>query len=195
MTGNCDRDGCDYNSYRLGNTTFFGPNQNIDTTQPFTVTTQFYTDSTGQYLTEIRYFFSLLNFRFFSSKHHFSTFSILFSIFFFFFSEIGKVKLFIPVYISPYFCHFLDSHHLNRATYVVQIVPKDTHDWFEFLSYFLLWIGSFFFLMISHKIVRRFYVQNGKKIGQAKSTYPTLSKYDSITDPYCTASKTLFGVC
>jgi len=56
--GVCDRDGCDFNSYRMGNTTFFGPGSLIDSTKPFTVTTQFYTDSTGQNLKEIRRLYS-----------------------------------------------------------------------------------------------------------------------------------------
>lgn len=43
--GVCDKDGCDFNSYRLGNTTFFGAGSSfsIDTTQPFQVITQFIT--------------------------------------------------------------------------------------------------------------------------------------------------------
>ena len=44
-TGVCDKDGCDFNPYRLGDKTFFGPSPNftIDTTKPFTVVTQFIT--------------------------------------------------------------------------------------------------------------------------------------------------------
>lgn len=43
--GVCDKDGCDFNPYRLGDKYFFGPSSNftIDTTQPFTVITQFAT--------------------------------------------------------------------------------------------------------------------------------------------------------
>ncbi|KAG6835957.1 hypothetical protein H0H93_012860 [Arthromyces matolae] len=37
----CDPDGCDFNSYRLGDTTFYGPGMTVDTTKPFTVVTQF----------------------------------------------------------------------------------------------------------------------------------------------------------
>eukprot|EP00418_Pyrodinium_bahamense_P033598 CAMPEP_0179153742 /NCGR_PEP_ID=MMETSP0796-20121207/74781_1 /TAXON_ID=73915 /ORGANISM="Pyrodinium bahamense, Strain pbaha01" /LENGTH=462 /DNA_ID=CAMNT_0020855051 /DNA_START=18 /DNA_END=1403 /DNA_ORIENTATION=+ len=56
--GVCDRDGCDYNSYRLGNETFFGkgPQFTIDTSKPVTVVTQFITHDntdTGD-LVEIR---------------------------------------------------------------------------------------------------------------------------------------------
>ena len=45
-TGVCDKDGCDFNPYRLGDKTFFGPSANftVDTTKPFTVVTQFITN-------------------------------------------------------------------------------------------------------------------------------------------------------
>jgi cellulose 1,4-beta-cellobiosidase len=43
-SGVCDEDGCDYNSYRMGNKTFFGSGLTIDTRRPFTVITQFVTD-------------------------------------------------------------------------------------------------------------------------------------------------------
>lgn len=56
--GICDKDGCDYATYRLGNTTFFGPGSDftIDSTAPFTVVTQFITvDGTDEGdLAEIR---------------------------------------------------------------------------------------------------------------------------------------------
>jgi len=44
--GECDKDGCDFNPYRMGNKTFFGPASSfdIDTTQPFAVVTQFVTN-------------------------------------------------------------------------------------------------------------------------------------------------------
>jgi cellulose 1,4-beta-cellobiosidase len=41
--GVCDKDGCDFNSWRMGNHSFFGPNMMVDTTKPFTVVTQFIT--------------------------------------------------------------------------------------------------------------------------------------------------------
>ncbi|TKX27597.1 putative 1,4-beta-D-glucan cellobiohydrolase A [Elsinoe australis] len=41
--GQCDRDGCDFNSYRMGNTSFFGPSKIVDTKQKMTVVTQFIT--------------------------------------------------------------------------------------------------------------------------------------------------------
>jgi len=41
--GVCDKDGCDINAYRVGNTSFFGPGSNfaVDSTKPITVVTQF----------------------------------------------------------------------------------------------------------------------------------------------------------
>ncbi|KAI0165661.1 glycoside hydrolase family 7 protein [Xylariaceae sp. FL1272] len=53
--GDCDPDGCDFNSYRMGNTTFFGPGLTVDTTQPVTVVTQFLTS--GSTLSEIKRFY------------------------------------------------------------------------------------------------------------------------------------------
>lgn len=56
--GVCDQDGCDFNSYRMGDTNFLGPGSQftIDTTRPFSQTTQFITDDntdTGK-LVEVR---------------------------------------------------------------------------------------------------------------------------------------------
>jgi cellulose 1,4-beta-cellobiosidase len=42
--GVCDKDGCDFNSWRMGNHTFFGPQMTVDTSKPFTVVTQFVTN-------------------------------------------------------------------------------------------------------------------------------------------------------
>lgn len=42
-TSTCDADGCDFNSYRLGNMSFYGPGKMIDTAKKFTVITQFLT--------------------------------------------------------------------------------------------------------------------------------------------------------
>ncbi|KAG7422289.1 putative exoglucanase type C [Fusarium sp. MPI-SDFR-AT-0072] len=52
--GTCDADGCDFNAYRQGNKTFYGPgsNFNIDTTKKMTVVTQFHKGSNGR-LSEI----------------------------------------------------------------------------------------------------------------------------------------------
>ncbi|KAH8797508.1 glycoside hydrolase [Hyaloscypha sp. PMI_1271] len=44
--GTTDPDGCDFNSYRMGDTTFYGPRMKVDTESVFTVVTQFLT-STG----------------------------------------------------------------------------------------------------------------------------------------------------
>ena len=54
--GVCDKDGCDFNSYRLGNESFYGPGQLVNTNSKFTVVTQFVTadgTNTGA-LSEIR---------------------------------------------------------------------------------------------------------------------------------------------
>jgi len=54
--GVCDKDGCDFNSYRMGVHGFFGPGSVVDTKRPFTVVTQFVTsDGTANGdLSEIR---------------------------------------------------------------------------------------------------------------------------------------------
>jgi cellulose 1,4-beta-cellobiosidase len=54
--GVCDKDGCDFNSFRMGAHKFFGAGMMVDTTQPFTVVTQFITqDGTpNSNLVEIR---------------------------------------------------------------------------------------------------------------------------------------------
>ncbi|MCJ1440425.1 MAG: hypothetical protein MMC23_000908 [Stictis urceolatum] len=51
--GDCDPDGCDFNSYRMGNTTFYGKGKTVDTSKKFTVVTQFI----GSPLTEIKRFY------------------------------------------------------------------------------------------------------------------------------------------
>lgn len=54
--GTCDKDGCDFNSYRMGNHTFYGKGDTVDTSSKFTVVTQFITSdgtATGT-LTQIR---------------------------------------------------------------------------------------------------------------------------------------------
>ena len=52
----CDKDGCDFNSFRMGDTSFLGPGLTVDTTKPITVVTQFVTSDGTQAgdLTEIR---------------------------------------------------------------------------------------------------------------------------------------------
>ncbi|TGJ78738.1 hypothetical protein E0Z10_g10027 [Xylaria hypoxylon] len=53
--GDCDPDGCDFNSYRQGNTAFYGKGLTIDTTKKITVVTQFI--KTGTALSEIKRFY------------------------------------------------------------------------------------------------------------------------------------------
>ncbi|KAH8816112.1 glycoside hydrolase [Xylogone sp. PMI_703] len=55
----CDADGCDFNSYRMGNTTFYGAGLTVDTSKPFTVVTQFITNdgTTTGTLSEIKRFY------------------------------------------------------------------------------------------------------------------------------------------
>jgi len=52
----CDPDGCDFNSYRMGDTTFYGKGLTVDTSSKFTVVTQFITadNTTTGALSEIR---------------------------------------------------------------------------------------------------------------------------------------------
>ncbi|ETM01674.1 hypothetical protein L917_01772 [Phytophthora nicotianae] len=57
-TGWCDKNGCDFNPFRMGHQNFYGPGKqfDIDTTRPFSVVTQFVTNDntdTGE-LVEIR---------------------------------------------------------------------------------------------------------------------------------------------
>ncbi|KAH8099808.1 cellobiohydrolase I [Cristinia sonorae] len=55
-TGLCDPAGCDFNSFRMGDTSFYGAGLTVDTTKPFTVVTQFLTNdnTTTGTLSEIR---------------------------------------------------------------------------------------------------------------------------------------------
>jgi cellulose 1,4-beta-cellobiosidase len=50
--GICDKDGCDFNSFRMGDQDFLGPGKTVDTNKKFTVVTQFI--SSGGSLSEIR---------------------------------------------------------------------------------------------------------------------------------------------
>ncbi len=38
--GVCDKDGCDFNSFRMGDQSFLGPGKTVDTNSKFTVVTQ-----------------------------------------------------------------------------------------------------------------------------------------------------------
>jgi len=51
--GTCDQAGCDFNSYRMGDTTFYGPGLTVDTKQKITVVTQF----VGSPITQIKRFY------------------------------------------------------------------------------------------------------------------------------------------
>ncbi|KAJ7318386.1 cellobiohydrolase I-II [Mycena albidolilacea] len=51
--GTCDQAGCDFNSYRMGVTNFYGPGMTVDTNQKITVVTQF----VGSPITSIRRFY------------------------------------------------------------------------------------------------------------------------------------------
>ena len=53
FNGVCDKNGCGYNPYVLGNKEYYGPNFTVDTSRPFTVVTQFPADENGV-LKEIR---------------------------------------------------------------------------------------------------------------------------------------------
>ncbi|CEL59238.1 hypothetical protein RSOLAG1IB_03171 [Rhizoctonia solani AG-1 IB] len=55
-TSYCDRDGCDFNPYRLGSRAYYGKGMTIDTTQKITIVTQFITadNTTTGALREIR---------------------------------------------------------------------------------------------------------------------------------------------
>ncbi|KAF2129296.1 glycoside hydrolase family 7 protein [Dothidotthia symphoricarpi CBS 119687] len=53
--GVCDKDGCDFNSYRMGVKDFYGPGQTLNTAQKMTVVTQFI--GSGSKLSEIKRFY------------------------------------------------------------------------------------------------------------------------------------------
>merc|ERR1719192_1699160 len=57
--GVCDKDGCDINPFRMGNSTFYGKGKTVDTTKPVTTVTQFVTkDGTDEGdLKEIRRYY------------------------------------------------------------------------------------------------------------------------------------------
>ncbi|CAA9964931.1 Esterase/lipase/thioesterase [Pyrenophora teres f. teres] len=53
--GICDKDGCDFNSYRMGDKGFYGPGKTLDTNKKMTVVTQFV--GSGSSLSEIKRFY------------------------------------------------------------------------------------------------------------------------------------------
>lgn len=57
--GTCDPDGCDFNPFRMGNESFYGPGKIVDTNEKMTVVTQFLTDdgTTSGTLSEIKRFY------------------------------------------------------------------------------------------------------------------------------------------
>lgn len=57
--GDCDPDGCDFNSYRQGVTDFYGPGMTVDSNSVVTVVTQFITDdgTASGTLSEIKRFY------------------------------------------------------------------------------------------------------------------------------------------
>eukprot|EP01063_Lacrimia_lanifica_P026643 TRINITY_DN3624_c0_g1_i1.p1 TRINITY_DN3624_c0_g1~~TRINITY_DN3624_c0_g1_i1.p1 ORF type:complete len:512 (+),score=235.03 TRINITY_DN3624_c0_g1_i1:57-1592(+) len=61
FNGVCDKNGCDFQAFRLGNTSFFGEGAGfvLDTTQPMRVVTQFITDdgTDGGKLVEVRRYY------------------------------------------------------------------------------------------------------------------------------------------
>ncbi|KAK3353287.1 glycoside hydrolase family 7 protein [Lasiosphaeria hispida] len=55
-SGVCDPDGCDFNSYRMGDKSFYGVGGTVDTTKKMTVVTQFLKNAAGE-LSEIKRFY------------------------------------------------------------------------------------------------------------------------------------------
>ncbi|SPO04265.1 probable cellulose 1,4-beta-cellobiosidase [Cephalotrichum gorgonifer] len=51
--GTCDPDGCDFNAWRQGDETFYGPGATVDTNKKMTVVTQWHTNAAGD-LTDIK---------------------------------------------------------------------------------------------------------------------------------------------
>jgi cellulose 1,4-beta-cellobiosidase len=58
-SGVCDKDGCDFNSFRMGDKTFYGTGMTVDTSKPITVVTQFITNdgTDAGTLSEIKRFY------------------------------------------------------------------------------------------------------------------------------------------
>jgi len=52
FAGDCDANGCDYNPYRMGVTDFYGAGKTVDTSQPFTVVTQFESNAVTQFFVQ-----------------------------------------------------------------------------------------------------------------------------------------------
>ncbi|KAI1822789.1 glycoside hydrolase family 7 protein [Xylaria intraflava] len=52
FAGDCDANGCDYNPYRMGNTDFYGAGKTLDTSQKFTVVSQFQENNFTQFFVQ-----------------------------------------------------------------------------------------------------------------------------------------------
>lgn len=52
FAGDCDANGCDYNPYRVGDTTFYGKGKTVDTSQKFTVVTRFAQNNLTQFFVQ-----------------------------------------------------------------------------------------------------------------------------------------------
>ncbi|KAF6806545.1 exoglucanase 1 precursor [Colletotrichum sojae] len=52
FAGDCDANGCDFNPYRMGATSFYGKGKTVDTSQKFTVVTQFSNNKVAQYFVQ-----------------------------------------------------------------------------------------------------------------------------------------------
>jgi cellulose 1,4-beta-cellobiosidase len=52
LQANCDKQGCNFNPYRLGNTNFYGRGKTVDTRKKFTVVTQFRESGITQYFVQ-----------------------------------------------------------------------------------------------------------------------------------------------
>ncbi|WYZ33821.1 hypothetical protein EsH8_I_000097 [Colletotrichum jinshuiense] len=52
FAGDCDANGCDFNPYRMGVTSFYGKGKTVDTSKKFTVVTQFSNNKVQQYFVQ-----------------------------------------------------------------------------------------------------------------------------------------------
>ncbi|TEA21429.1 Exoglucanase 1 [Colletotrichum sidae] len=52
FAGDCDANGCDFNPYRMGATSFYGKGKTVDTSSKFTVVTQFSNNKVAQYFVQ-----------------------------------------------------------------------------------------------------------------------------------------------
>ncbi|KAF0316738.1 cellulose -beta-cellobiosidase [Colletotrichum asianum] len=52
FAGDCDANGCDFNPYRMGVTNFYGKGKTVNTSQKFTIVTQFSSNKVAQYFVQ-----------------------------------------------------------------------------------------------------------------------------------------------